>query len=79
MAGRYYLVGVFGGVVLRSGDHDDVVLVLHIHDGEGVLVISEADLVSLIRGVWSMVVQALHIMDVTIITKTGGKGGILGV
>jgi len=65
-----------GGTSIGSpGDDLDIRLVRHIVDGEGVLVITEANLLVTILAIGSLVDDALGIMDITIRSNAAGGNG----
>jgi hypothetical protein len=48
-------------------------------DGDGVLVVSDADVAASETAVWSLVGDALGVVDVAILRSAAGRGGVLGI
>lgn len=64
-----YLMGIVDIVVRDPGDHRGVILVFDVYDCQRILVIAEANLLSLIVGIWSLVDYTLGIMNVAILPE----------
>ena len=60
-------------VIRHPREHLHVFLILHIYNGQSVLVVAEADLPSLIVSVWTIVHHTLSIVNVAILTETASK------
>lgn len=73
------LVAVGVADVGGAGDNGGVLLVGHVHDGEGVLVEGEADLAARVLLAWALVDDALGIVDVAVLANAAGGDGVLGV
>lgn len=74
-----HLVSVVDVVVRHSRQHLWILLVLHVHDSEGVLVVAEADLPVLEPLVRPTIHYTLCVMHVTISSEAAGKLGVLGL
>lgn len=64
------LVSVLGTFIRRAGDDAGVGLVGHIVNGKTVLVVSITDIMAKVFLVWTFVLKALSIVDVTILRRT---------
>jgi hypothetical protein len=63
-------------IIRRPRQHLHIVLILHIHDSQSVLIVAEADLSSLIITIWTLVHHTLGIVDVAVLSITANKLGI---
>ena len=68
-------MSVINIIIRHPRQHLHIVLVLHINDGQSVLVVAEADLSSLIVGIWTLVDHTLSIVDIAILSKAASKLG----
>lgn len=66
-------------IIRHTGQHGWTALILNIHDGQCVLVITETDLPSLELLIRPLINHTLGIMDVAVLTKTASKLGVLWI
>ena len=69
-------MSVINIIIRHPRQHLHIVLVLHINDGQSVLIVAEADLSSLIVSIWTLVDHTLCIVDIAVLSKAAGKLGI---
>jgi len=65
-----YLVYIFCTHIGRFAENVSLRFVGDVHDGDGVFVVTEADLSALVAGVWTVVDHTLRIVNIAVITKT---------
>lgn len=65
-------MGVVNIVVWNSRKHFHVVLILHVNNGQGVLIVTEAYLTTLVIRIWPIIYYTLCIVNVSILSKTAG-------
>ena len=70
-----YLMSIVDVIIRHPRQHLHILLVLHINNGQSVLVVAEADLSSLIVGIWTLVDHTLCIVDIAVLSKAAGKLG----
>ena len=69
-------MSVMNIIIRHPRQHLHILLVLHIYDGQSVLIVAEADLSSLIVSIWTLVDHTLCIVDIAVLSKAAGKLGI---
>ena len=69
-------MSVMNIIIRHPRQHLHIALILHIYNGQSVLIVAEADLSSLIVSIWPLVDHTLCIMDIAVLSKAAGKLGI---
>ena len=77
--GQPALVGVGRGGIALGADEVGVARIGHVHDGDGVLVEAEGNLLAAILGIRPDVVDDLGVVGITVLGEAADQGGVQGV